>query len=316
VDDGHGRGAGADPVVDTVSATAAAPNGTTPRSDPRAALGSARAELLHSIAKARLERDPLGAVLEAFGTSLGAMGELLEHVEASRQPMGAKEWADMTRRLVQACRADFVRQAGAQSRRLAVLSGVGAAVLLLGALGGGYLWGRSTEAAEVREASGVIRAALSDGSASAQVWADAIRRNDLVGLLGAAKGAPCGLMPVAGGHAPCRCGWKMRRLRRHRPGPARDRTVPAGSLWRCGARVLRLLLAPVTFLGRQLLRVLLAYIAGFATLASGYLFSVQHPVWPGHRKQPLEGSWCIWRLKVEIASDPRSVWMAAFVHWA
>jgi hypothetical protein len=71
---------------------------------------------------------------------------------------------------------------------LAVLSGFGAAVLLLGALGGGYLWGRSTEAAEVREASGVIRAALSDGSASARAWADAIRRNDLVGLLARCEG--------------------------------------------------------------------------------------------------------------------------------
>ena len=71
---------------------------------------------------------------------------------------------------------------------MAVLSGVGAAVLLLGVLGGGYLWGRSTEAAEVRDAAGVIRATLSDGSASARVWADAIRRNDLVGLLKRCEG--------------------------------------------------------------------------------------------------------------------------------
>lgn len=94
----------------------------------------------------------------------------------------------MTRQLVAACRADFVRQAVGQSRRLAVLSGFGAAVLLLGALGGGYLWGRSMEAAEVREASGLIRAALSNGSASARAWSDAIRRNDLVGLLARCEG--------------------------------------------------------------------------------------------------------------------------------
>ena len=171
-----------------MSAVAAAPAATAPQPDPGAAIGRARADLRLAASKAQLQGDPLGGVLEAFDASLGAMGELLAHVEASRQPMDAKERAEMTRQLVQACRTDFLRQAGAQSRRMAVLSGVGAAVLLLGVLGGGYLWGRSTEAAEVRDAAGVIRATLSDGSASARVWADAIRRNDLVGLLKRCEG--------------------------------------------------------------------------------------------------------------------------------
>ncbi|MBI0539078.1 hypothetical protein D9599_26390 [Roseomonas sp. KE2513] len=162
--------------------TAAAP------SDPRAAIGRARADLRLAASKAQLEGDPLGPVLEAFGASLGAMSEVLDHAEASRQPMDASARAEMTRQLVQACRADFVRQAGVQSRRAAMLSGVGAAALLLGALGGGYLWGRSTETAEMREATGIIRSALSDGSASARAWADAIRRNDLVGLLARCEG--------------------------------------------------------------------------------------------------------------------------------
>ncbi|WP_458097856.1 hypothetical protein [Roseomonas sp. WA12] len=86
----------------------------------------------------------------------------------------------MTHQFMQARRADFASQAGEQSRPTAVLSGIAAAVLLLGVPGGGYLWGRSTEAAEVRDASDVICAALSDGSASARAWADAIRRNNLV----------------------------------------------------------------------------------------------------------------------------------------
>lgn len=184
-----------------MSATAAAPAATVPRSDPRAAIDLARAELRLSVAKAELEGDPLGAVLDAFSTSLGAMGELLDHVDASRQPMDAPARAEMTRQLVQACQADFVRQADARSRRKAVLSGVVAAALLLGALGGGYLWGRSTEAAEVREASGVLRAALSDGSASARAWADAIRRNDLVGLLARCEGRA--VWAEAGGRRAC-----------------------------------------------------------------------------------------------------------------
>ena len=88
-------------------------------------------ELRLAASKAKLENDPLGGVLEAFGASLGAMGEILDHAEATRQPLDAKARADMTRQLVQACRADFLRQAAMQSRRLAMLSGVGAAVLLL-----------------------------------------------------------------------------------------------------------------------------------------------------------------------------------------
>ena len=182
MDDGDGRGAVADPVLAPLSATAAAPP------DPRATIGRARAELQRSASKAELQGDPLGAVLDAFETSLGALSELLDHLEATRQPLDATTRAEMTRQLVQACRADVVRHAGARSRRAAMLSGVGATVLLLGVLSGGYLWGRATEVAEVRSATGVIRAALSDGSASARAWADAIRRNDLVGLLARCEG--------------------------------------------------------------------------------------------------------------------------------
>lgn len=171
-----------------MSATATAPIAPVPQADPRAAIDRARADLRLAVSKAELENDPLGPVLDAFGASLGAMGEILHHAEASRAPLDAKARAEMTRQLVQACRADFLRQAAGQSRRLAVLSGLTAAVLLLGALGGGYLWGRSTEAAEVRDSAGVIRAALSDGSTSARAWADAIRRNDLVGLLARCEG--------------------------------------------------------------------------------------------------------------------------------
>lgn len=155
---------------------------------PRAAIDRACAALRLSVAKAQLEHDPLGAALDAMAISLGAIGELIDHVDAARQPLDADERAQMTRKLVQACRADFARAATGSTRRLAILSGIVAAALLLAALGGGYLWGRSTEAAAVSEASEVIRAALSDGSASARVWADAIRRNDLVGLLGRCEG--------------------------------------------------------------------------------------------------------------------------------
>ena len=149
------------------------------------AIRRAQAKLEQATASAGLANDPMRDALAGLSAALGAM---LVTAEAGRQPLDDKAWAELTRKLVQACRADFVRQAGVQSRRLALLTGLGAAVLLLGAIGGGYLWGRSTEAAEVREATGVIRAALSDGSVSARAWADAIQRNDLVGLLGRCQG--------------------------------------------------------------------------------------------------------------------------------
>lgn len=195
MDGGDGSGPRADPLLAAVSATAAVAE------HPRGAIGRARADLRLSAAKAELEGDPLGPVLEAMSASLGAMGELLDHAEASRQPLDPKERADMVRQLVAACRADFVRHAGAQTRRLAVLAGFGAAVILLGALGGGYLWGRSSEAAEIRAASGVIRVALSEGSASARAWADAIRRNDLPGLLARCEGRA--VWTEAGGRRAC-----------------------------------------------------------------------------------------------------------------
>ena len=188
MDGGHAGSPGAHPILAAVNAMATTSDIGAAQPDPRAAIRRARADLRLAVSKAELENDPLGPVLDAFGASLGAMGEVLDHAENTRQPLDAKARAEMTRQLVQACRADFVRQAAGQSRRLAVLSGVGAAMLLLGALGGGYLWGQSTEAAEVRAATELIRAALSDGSASARAWADAIRRNDLVGLLARCEG--------------------------------------------------------------------------------------------------------------------------------
>ena len=172
----------------TVSTPAGLPSESAQLPDVGEAMRQACTDLEAAAETARVERDPLAPVLAGLSSSLGAMVALQARMEASREPLDAKARAEMTRQLVGACRADFVRQAIGQSRRLALLSGVGAAVLLLGALGGGYLWGRSTEVADVRAASGVIRAALSDGSTSAQAWADAIRRNDLVGLLARCQG--------------------------------------------------------------------------------------------------------------------------------
>lgn len=171
------------------AAAAAGSSGEAARlPDVAAAMRQARADLEAAAETARAEQDPLAPVLAGLSSSLGTLVAVQARMEAGREPLDDKARAEIVCGLIAACRADFVRAAGLQARRTAVLAGLAGAVLLLGALGGGYLWGRSAEVAEVREATGVIRAALSDGSASARAWADAIRRNDLVGLLARCEG--------------------------------------------------------------------------------------------------------------------------------
>lgn len=192
MDGRNGNRAHSNTVLATVSTAAFAkaivPDIALVPSDPRQAIVRARGDLQRAASKAELENDPLRPVLEAMSASLGAMNEVLVHADQVKQPIDAGDRADMVRQLVLACRADFVRQASLQTRRLAWLSGLITTVLLAGAIGGGYLWGRNTEFSELREASGAIRAALSDGSASAKAWADAIRRNDIVSLLSRCEG--------------------------------------------------------------------------------------------------------------------------------
>lgn len=169
--------------------------------DVAAAMRQARADLEAAAETARAEQDPLAPVLAGLSSSLGTLAAVQARMEATQHPLDANARTEIVRGLIAACRADFVRAAGLQARRTALLAGLAGTVLLLGALGGGYLWGRSAEVAEVREAAGVIRIALSDGSASARAWADAIRRNDLVALLARCEGRAVWLDAVSGRRA-------------------------------------------------------------------------------------------------------------------
>lgn len=74
--------------------------------DAAAALRQARTELQAATEQAALDRDPLAPVLVGLSSSLGA---LQARLEAARPPLDAKERAELTRQLVQAWRADFVR---------------------------------------------------------------------------------------------------------------------------------------------------------------------------------------------------------------
>ncbi|MBI0435863.1 hypothetical protein [Roseomonas sp. KE0001] len=166
----------------TVEGAPAAP------SAPQPAIGHAQAALRQATARAEMEGDPLRPVLAALSASLGAMDGLLAQAEAHRQPLDAKERAEMVRQVVQVTRADLLRLAGLRARRLAIMAGAGAATLLLSAVAIGYLSGQAAERSGIQSASAVIQSALSDGAASGQVWAEAIRRNDLPALLQRCQG--------------------------------------------------------------------------------------------------------------------------------
>lgn len=157
--------------------------------DAQAAIDQATAELERLSLKGELEGDPLRPVLLALAASVGAMRQVVDRIEAGPQALTPRERDHMTRQLVQACQTSFVRQAGAAAGRRIIITAAMVVACSAALLGGGYVLGRSSEAAAVANAIGPLREALSDGSASAQVWADAIRRNDLPRLLARCEAA-------------------------------------------------------------------------------------------------------------------------------
>ena len=74
------------------------------------------------------------------------------------------------------------------SRDCLVARCLGVALLVLGAAGGGYAWGRAEEAARTRDAAGALAAALRDGSASARAWLGLMENNDVQAALRRCEG--------------------------------------------------------------------------------------------------------------------------------
>lgn len=172
-----------------MTAGGAAPVRPTTPADPGAAIRRAQAEIARAVAQAGMERDPTRPALQAFGAGVTALGELHAALEASRVPLDDAGRAELVRRLVSACRADFARAITVNSRRQLIVTVLWASSLVLSVGVGGYLLGRQAETAEMRAASVAIYPALADGSASARVWADVIRRNDVPALLARCMGA-------------------------------------------------------------------------------------------------------------------------------
>ena len=80
---------------------------------PDTAVANAQAELEHAAVRAGLVNDPLGHVIRAFSTAIGAMRDLSnESVEAvravadgARRPMDVDARSDMIKRVVEAAAA-------------------------------------------------------------------------------------------------------------------------------------------------------------------------------------------------------------------
>ncbi|NOG73898.1 hypothetical protein [Roseicella sp. DB1501] len=160
-----------------------------PAEDADAAIRAAQAELERAVAKASLQNDPMR---HAFAGLSAALGAFAAGIEAVRRPLDPAAQAELVRKAAAAAadgaRREAARLALSTSRRFAFGAGLGVALLVLGAAGGGYAWGRAEEAARARDAAGGLAAALRDGSASARAWLGLMENNDIEAALRRCEG--------------------------------------------------------------------------------------------------------------------------------
>lgn len=160
-----------------------------PVEDAGTAIRAAQAELERAVAKAALQNDPMR---HAFAGLSAALGAFAAGIEAVRRPLDPAAQAELVRKAAAAAadgaRREAARLARGASRRFAFGAGLGVALLVLGAAGGGYAWGRAAEAARARDAAGALAAALRDGSASARAWLRLMESNDIEAALRRCEG--------------------------------------------------------------------------------------------------------------------------------
>lgn len=160
-----------------------------PAGDAGTAIREAQAELERAVAKASLQNDPMR---HAFAGLSAALGAFAVGIEAVRRPLDPAAQAELVRNAATAAadgaRRETARLALGTNRRFAFGAGLGVALLVLGAAGGGYAWGRAEEAARARDAAGALAAALRDGSASARAWLGLIENNDVAAALHRCEG--------------------------------------------------------------------------------------------------------------------------------
>lgn len=171
--------------MDAVAEKAAASEDTL-----AAQVRAAQAELQDGIDRAGLRDDPFRHPLQALSTVMGLFpalaGEMASAIERARQPIdpaalerleaaaagGAAAWA-----------AELARAHNLRTVLIASAALVGA--LVVGA-GGGYWFGRSTQAVAVTATEAGVVAAFRDGRDAAATWLGFMRAND-----GAATRAEC-----------------------------------------------------------------------------------------------------------------------------
>jgi hypothetical protein len=98
---------------------------------------AAQRALTEGIAKAGLQRDPFRFPLEALALTVSLFPELVQHLEATRQPVQTEEMRKAVVRGVSDCANDAVRALNV--RNSLVGAGLLATALLVGAVGG-YLF--------------------------------------------------------------------------------------------------------------------------------------------------------------------------------
>ncbi|PZP41927.1 MAG: hypothetical protein DI601_19735 [Azospirillum brasilense] len=160
-----------------------------PVEDAGAAIRAAQADLERAVAKASLQNDPMR---HAFAGLSAALGAFAAGIEAVRRPLDPAAQAELVCKASAAAADGARREAGRLAlginRRFAFGAGLGVALLVLGAAGGGYAWGRAEEAARTRDAAGALAAALRDGSASARAWLGLMENNDVQAALRRCEG--------------------------------------------------------------------------------------------------------------------------------
>ena len=192
-------------TVRAASSTAAPPAPAAASGDPFVAqVLQAQDELARSVERAGLTRDPYRFVMGALSHSLGLFPAFVQRLDAAidhaRQPIDHAA----VERLEAAAASGAARRAGELARAHTLRTVLAGAAVLAGAVlaaaGGGFWWGRSTQAAVVSATEAGVSAAFREGPAAAASWLNLMQSNDPAQALATCAG---GALTVVGGRRAC-----------------------------------------------------------------------------------------------------------------
>jgi len=149
-----------------------------------AAILAAREALAQAVQKGHLTRDPLRFALGGISEALGAF---LAGIKATCQPLDPSAQAEMVRQVIAAAAAganqEAARLARTHNRRTLLLAALTLVVVAAAGMGGGYVWGRASAAADIQATTVELATAFRDGPAAARSWLELMRNNDVQAAL-------------------------------------------------------------------------------------------------------------------------------------